>query len=213
MCLDNPELFQPQLRAIVRSGVDRNVLIMFPMVATREEVRRARAALETAMDDLRAQGTAVPDGIQVGIMVEIPSAALMADVLASEVDFFSIGSNDLIQYTMACDRVNEKVAYLYDPLHPAVLRLIDQVIRAADAHNKWVGMCGEMAGDLESIPILVGLGLYEFSMNAPSIPKAKALIRSLSYADMKIVAQEALTKGSADEVRDLLRQNGLFAAR
>jgi len=204
LCLDSPELFGPQLRALLRASVDRNVQIMFPMIATVEEVRRARQALRSAQDELAAQGVPFDAQTEVGIMIEVPSAALMADVLAPEVDFFSIGTNDLIQYTMACDRVNERVAYLYDPLHPAILRLIKGVINAAHAHGKWVGMCGEMAGDLEAIPFLLGLGLDEFSMNPPSIPAAKRLIGALTLPQAQAIAKEALQKGTAEQVRSYL---------
>jgi len=204
LCLDSPELFGPQLRALLRASVDRNVQIMFPMIATVEEVRRARQALRSAQDELAAQGVPFDAQTEVGIMIEVPSAALMADVLAPEVDFFSIGTNDLIQYTMACDRVNERVAYLYDPLHPAILRLIKGVINAAHAHGKWVGMCGEMAGDLEAIPLLLGLGLDEFSMNPPSIPAAKRLIGALTLPQAQAIAKEALQKGTAEQVRSYL---------
>jgi phosphotransferase system enzyme I (PtsI) len=205
MCLDKPEIFEPQLRALLRASVDRNVQIMFPMVATLEEVQRARQAMEKVKAELEQEGVPFDGETEVGIMIEIPSAALMADVLATAVDFFSIGTNDLIQYTMACDRVNEKVAYLYDPLHPAVLRLIKGVIDAAHGEGKWVGMCGEMAGDLEAIPFLLGLGLDEFSMNAPSIPAAKRLIRSLSMPQAKMIAERALAMRTAEEVREYLR--------
>ena len=209
LCLDNPHIFEPQLRAILRASVDRNVQIMFPMVATLEEVRRARQVLERVEQQLALEGVPFNPDTEIGIMVEIPSAAVMADVLAREVDFFSIGTNDLIQYTLACDRVNEKVAYLYDPLHPAVLRLIRGVIEAAHHEGKWVGMCGEMAGDLEAIPLLLGLGLDEFSMNAPAIPAAKALIAALSVPQSQEIARIALTKGTAAEVRDYLRSLSL----
>jgi len=209
LCLGNPEIFEPQLRAILRASVERNVQIMFPMIATLDEVRRARQILERVQSQLAQEGVPFDPHTEVGIMVEIPSAAVMADILAPEVDFFSIGTNDLIQYTMACDRVNEKVAYLYDPLHPAVLRLIKGVIDAAHRAGKWVGMCGEMAGDLEAIPLLLGLGLDEFSMNAPAIPAAKALIRSLTLSQAQKIAKNALTKRTADEVREYLRSLGL----
>ncbi len=209
LCLDSPDLFQPQLRALLRASVDRNVQIMFPMVATVDEVRRARAALDQAKAQLAQEDISFDADTQVGIMIEVPSAALMADLLAKEVDFFSIGTNDLIQYTMACDRVNERVAYLYDPLHPAVLRLIHRVVDAAHKEGKWVGMCGEMAGDLEAIPLLLGLGLDEFSMNPPAIPAAKALVRSLSTTQVKEIAANALARRTAEEVRQYLRDVGL----
>ena len=204
LCLDSLELFEPQLRALLRASLGRNVQIMFPMIATVEEVRRARQVLEKVKATLRQEGVPSDAQTQVGIMVEVPSAAVMADVLAPEVDFFSIGTNDLIQYTMACDRVNERVAYLYDPLHPAILRLIKAVIDAAHVHGKWVGMCGEMAGDLEAIPLLLGLGLDEFSMNPPSIPAAKRLIGSLTLPQAQAIAKEALAKPTADDVRAYL---------
>lgn len=209
LCLDSPELFETQLRAILRASVDRNVQIMFPMIATLGELRRARGVLEQVQNRLTHEGVAFDRGMQVGIMIEVPSAAVMADVLAPAVDFFSIGTNDLIQYTMACDRGNEKVAYLYDPLHPAVLRLIKGVIKAAHAHEKWVGMCGEMAGDLEAIPLLLGLGLDEFSMNAPAIPAAKELIRSLTLRQAQEIAEKTLTMSTAGDVRGYLRGLGL----
>jgi phosphoenolpyruvate-protein phosphotransferase len=209
LCLDNPQIFEPQLRAILRASARRNVQIMFPMIATLAEVRRAREVLQRVQEQLSAEGVAFDAETPIGIMVEIPSAALMADLIAPEVDFFSIGTNDLIQYTMACDRVNEKVAYLYDPLHPAVLRLIRQVIEAAHGAGKWVGMCGEMASDLEAVPLLLGLGLDEFSMNAPVIPLAKELLGSLTLAQAQRIAQEALAKSSAVEVRAYLGSLGL----
>lgn len=209
LCLDNPHIFEPQLRAILRASVDRNVQIMFPMIATLEEVRRAKEVLSRVQQQLAQEGIPFDPHTQIGIMVEVPSAALIADILAPEVDFFSIGTNDLIQYTMACDRVNEKVAYLYDPLHPAVLRLIQHVIQAAHRAGKWVGMCGEMAGDLEAIPVLLGLGLDEFSMNAPTIPAAKSLIASLTITQAQEIAQTALSKRTAEEVRNYLRSLGL----
>ena len=209
LCLDSPELFETQLRAILRASVGRNVQIMFPMIATLGELRRARGVLEQVQNRLTHEGVAFDRGMQVGIMIEVPSAAVMADVLAPAVDFFSIGTNDLIQYTMACDRGNEKVAYLYDPLHPAVLRLIKGVIKAAHAHEKWVGMCGEMAGDLEAIPLLLGLGLDEFSMNAPVIPAAKELIRSLSLRQAQEIAEKTLTMSTAGDVRGYLQGLGL----
>jgi len=209
LCLDNPQIFEPQLRAILRAALDRNVLVMFPMIATVEEVRRARQVVQRVQAQLTRQGVPFNRDTKIGIMVEIPAAALMADALAREVDFFSIGTNDLIQYTLACDRINEKVAYLYDPLHPAVLRLVQNVISAAHKEGKRVGMCGEMAGDSEAIPLLLGMGLDEFSMNAPAIPTAKALIRSLVLPQAREIARNALTYGTAGEVRAYLQSLGL----
>jgi phosphotransferase system enzyme I (PtsI) len=209
LCLDSPEIFEPQLRALLRASVDRNVQIMIPMVATLEEVQRAQSMLDSVKRQLAVEGVPFDASTEVGIMVEVPSAAMMADVLAKAVDFFSIGTNDLIQYTMACDRVNEKVAYLYDPLNPAVLRLIKNVIDSAHRESKWVGLCGEMAGDLEAIPLLLGLGLDEFSMNAHAIPAAKALIRSLSRSETQRISDQAVAMSSAAEVREHLRSVGL----
>ena len=191
LCLERTDLFKAQLRAILRAGHGHNVKVMFPMIADVDEVRRAKALLVEARAELEAADIPFASDVEVGIMVEVPAAAIAADILAQEVDFFSIGTNDLIQYTMACDRTNEKVAYLYQPLHPAILRLIKRVIEAAHEAGKWVGMCGEMAGDAEAIPILLGLGLDELSMNAAAIPEAKAIIRSLSLAEAKGIAARA----------------------
>jgi len=206
LSLDQVDLFRTQLRAILRAGHDRNVKIMFPMIADVGEVRRARDVLAEVRAELEAEGVPFASGVEVGIMVEVPAAALAADVLAQEVDFFSIGTNDLIQYTMACDRTNEKVAYLYQPLHPAVLRLIKRVIEAAHAAGKWVGMCGEMAGQPEAIPILLGLGLDEFSMSAAAIPRAKALMAAITLDKAREMAAEALNMSTADQVRSYAQE-------
>jgi len=202
LCLERPDIFQPQLRAILRAGVGHNVKIMFPMVATRGEVLQARVALDQARRDLAAAGIPHVDQIEVGIMVETPAAAIAADVLAVEVDFFSIGSNDLTQYTLACDRGNERVSYLYHPLDPAVLRLVRNVIEAGHAAGKWVGVCGEMAGQRLAIPILLGLGLDEFSMTPRAIPVAKQLIRQLDRSQTQALAQEVLSLRDAAEVEE-----------
>ncbi|MBW4081431.1 phosphoenolpyruvate--protein phosphotransferase [Paenibacillus sp. S150] len=208
LCLETPEqvLFRTQLRALLRAGVYGNLKIMFPMIATLEELRRAKSIL--AEEKLKLEQAGIPAGtpISVGMMVEIPAAAVMADLFAPEVDFFSIGTNDLIQYTMAADRMNSRVSYLYQPYNPAVLRLIKQVIDAAHRQGKWAGMCGEMAGSLAAIPLLLGLGLDEFSMSAPSILAARDSIRQLSHKEMEELARRALSLGSAEEVKALLEQ-------
>ncbi|MDW8317929.1 MAG: phosphoenolpyruvate--protein phosphotransferase [Anaerolineae bacterium] len=196
-----PEFFKVQLRAILRAAVHGNVLVMFPMVATVEEVARAQALLAEAAAELRARGVPHADTISTGMMVEVPSAALIADQLAPLVDFFSIGTNDLTQYTFAVDRGNARVAGLADPLHPAVLRQIAQVIEAAHAVGKWVGLCGELAGRPEAIPILLGLGLDEFSMSAASIPAAKAVLARLRKADAQALARRVLDLPNGAAVR------------
>jgi len=180
LCLDQQDLFRTQLRALLRASVYGNLKIMFPMIATLEEFRQAKALLEEEKEALQKSGVDLSKPFEVGIMIEIPAAAMMADVFADEVDFFSIGTNDLIQYTLAADRMNERVSYLYQPYHPAVLRLIRQVIEAGHAKGKWVGMCGEMAGDPVAIPILLGMGLDEFSMSASSILPARQQIGGIS---------------------------------
>ncbi|HET7088264.1 MAG TPA: phosphoenolpyruvate--protein phosphotransferase [Anaerolineae bacterium] len=201
LCLAKPDLFKAQLRAIVRAAADFPVKVMFPMVATLAEWRAARALLEEARLEVRNLGQAAPDRIETGIMVEIPSAALQATQFAEEVDFFSIGTNDLSQYTLAAERGNARVAALADGFQPAVLRLIQLVVEAAHARGKWVGVCGEMGGDPLAVPLLVGLGVDELSMNTPAIPKAKQIIRGLDSSEARKLAQAALELGSAEEVR------------
>ena len=204
LCLDRKDLFSTQLRALLRSSVYGNLKIMFPMIATLDEFREAKALLLEEKANLIAEGHQISDDIEVGIMVEIPSTAVIADQFAAEVDFFSIGTNDLIQYTMAADRMNEKVSYLYQPYNPAILRLIKMVIDASHKAGKWTGMCGEMAGDATAIPLLIGLGLDEFSMSATSVLAARAQIAKLSKADMEKLAAEALNKSTVDEVIELV---------
>jgi phosphoenolpyruvate-protein phosphotransferase len=206
LCLARPELFRPQLRAALRAGAGRNLKLMFPMVATVAEVRAARAVLEQCRAELLAEGQAVAEEMQVGIMVEVPAAVIMADHLAAEVDFFSIGTNDLSQYTMAADRTNARVAPLATAFHPAVLRLVRDVIQAAHARGKWVGLCGELAGEPLALPILLGLGLDEFSMNPPAIPVAKQIIRALTLAEAREVAQAALALDSPQDAQALVRE-------
>lgn len=206
LCLDQQELFRTQLRALLRASVYGNLKIMFPMIATIQEFRAAKAILLEEKEKLIAGGVAVGSSIEVGMMVEIPSTAVMADIFAKEVDFFSIGTNDLIQYTMAADRMNEKVSYLYQPYNPAILRLIQMVIKAAHQEQKWVGMCGEMAGDEHAVPLLLGLGLDEFSMSATSILKTRALLKQLSVPEMQTLATEALQLATAEEVLEKVKQ-------
>lgn len=200
LCLEEQGMFRTQLRALLRASVYGNLKIMFPMIATLSEFRQGKAILEEERQKLQAEGVAVAEKIELGIMVEIPSTAVIADQFAKEVDFFSIGTNDLIQYTMAADRMNERVSYLYQPYNPAILRLVKMVIDAAHKEGKWAGMCGEMAGDEQAIPVLLGLGLDEFSMSATSILKARSQIRNLSKADMERLASEVLQMSTTEEV-------------
>ncbi len=204
LCLDDTDLFRTQLRALLRASAYGKLRIMFPMIATLNEFRAAKALLLEEKAKLVSEGVTVSDEIEVGMMVEIPSAAVLADQFAKEVDFFSIGTNDLIQYTMAADRMNEKVSYLYQPYNPSILRLVKMVIDAAHKEGKWTGMCGEMAGDQTAIPLLLGLGLDEFSMSATSILPARSLISKLSKAEMAELAAEALNKSTVEEVIELV---------
>ena len=192
LCLAQPELFKTQLRAILRVAAEFPVRVMFPMVSTLKEFRAAQGLLNDARAELRPQNISVPERIETGIMVEVPSAALYAHAFAREVDFFSIGTNDLTQYTLAAERGNPNVAQLADSFHPAVLQLIANVVNAAHAQNKWVGVCGEMGGDPKAIPLLVGLGVDELSMSAPLIPQAKEIVRALNFTDAQNNAQRAL---------------------
>jgi phosphotransferase system enzyme I (PtsI) len=202
LCLNEQEIFRTQLRALLRASIYGDLKIMFPMIATLAEFREAKAVLAEVRQELLDNGVQVAEKIEVGIMVEIPSTAVMADIFAKEVDFFSIGTNDLIQYTMAADRMNERVSYLYQPYNPAILRLVKMVIDAAHKEGKWAGMCGEMAGDEVAIPILIGLGLDEFSMSATSILKARSLISQLSLEEMKKLSQEVLGLDTNDNVKE-----------
>ncbi|TLS32931.1 phosphoenolpyruvate--protein phosphotransferase [Geobacillus thermoleovorans] len=206
LCLEMQDMFRTQLRALLRASVHGNLKIMFPMIATLDEFRQAKAILLEEKEALLRQGVPVANGIEVGMMVEIPAAAVMADQFAKEVDFFSIGTNDLIQYTMAADRMNERVSYLYQPYNPAILRLISYVIDAAHREGKWVGMCGEMAGDPIAIPILLALGLDEFSMSATSILPARAQLKRLSKEDAVCVKETVLSLGTAEEVVSFVKR-------
>lgn len=203
LCLDRRDLFKTQLRALYRASVYGNLKIMFPMISSLQELRQAKSAVEEVKAGLEAEHIAY-GAVEIGIMIEIPSAAVISDVLAKEVDFFSIGTNDLIQYTVAVDRMNERIAYLYDPFHPAVLRLIKLVIDNAHKAGKHVGMCGEMAGDRAIIPVLLGMGLDEFSMSASGILSARKLIRGLDFEYAEKLAGEVLQLGSSDDIRRYL---------
>jgi phosphocarrier protein FPr len=198
LSLAEPELFRTQLRAIVRAAAAHPVKVMFPMVATLQEYRSARALVEDVRQELGAAGD-----LDVGIMVEVPSVALAAERFAAEVDFFSIGTNDLTQYTMAAERGNERLASLIDGPVPALLRLVHEVVRGAEAHGRWVGVCGELAGDPAAAAVLVGLGVTELSMAPPLIPDVKQALRGVELGDARRVAEQALACDGADEVREL----------
>lgn len=204
LCLDQQDIFRTQLRALLRASAYGKLNIMFPMVATINEFRDAKAILLEEKENLKNDGHDVSDEIELGIMVEIPSTAALADIFAKEVDFFSIGTNDLIQYTMAADRMSERVSYLYQPYNPAILRLVKQVIEASHKEGKWTGMCGEMAGDETAIPLLLGLGLDEFSMSATSILKARRQINGLSKNEMSELANRAINCATQEEVKNLV---------
>ena len=205
--LNEPEMFRTQLRALLRASVYGKLRIMFPMIATLNDFRGAKALLEEEKAKLIEEGVAVSDDIQVGIMIEIPAAAVLAHQFAKEVDFFSIGTNDLIQYTMAADRMNERVSYLYQPYNPSILTLIKHVIDSAHKEGKWAGMCGEMAGDQTAVPLLVGLGLDEFSMSASSVLKTRSLISKLTLSDMQALAAKAINEcATVEEVEALVEE-------
>lgn len=204
LTLQEVDVFRTQLRALLRASVYGNLKIMFPMIATLDEFRKAKSILLEEKQRLIDEGITVSENIEVGIMVEIPSTAIVAETFAKEVDFFSIGTNDLIQYTFAADRMNESVAYLYQPYHPAILRLVKLVIDAAHKEGKWAGMCGEMAGDSSAIPLLLGLGLDEFSMSASSILQARTQIKQLHTKEMSELAEKALGLSTAEEVKTLV---------
>ncbi|WP_010194664.1 phosphoenolpyruvate--protein phosphotransferase [Bacillus sp. m3-13] len=206
LCLEEQDIFRTQLRALLRASSYGNLKIMFPMIATLDEFRQAKAILLEEKEALVKNGTTVNENIEIGIMVEIPSTAVMADIFAKEVDFFSIGTNDLIQYTMAADRMNEQVSYLYQPYNPAILRLVDNVIQAAHKNGKWAGMCGEMAGDPIAIPILLGLGLDEFSMSATSILPARSQLRGISKEEAASYREEILGMSTAEEVVEFVKE-------
>ena len=205
LCLDQKPIFRTQLRALLRASAFGKLRIMFPMIATVQEFRDAKAVYEEERAKLIAEGIAVGDDVQVGMMVEIPAAAVLADQFAKIADFFSIGTNDLIQYSMAADRMSEKVSYLYQPYNPSILRLIKMTIDGAHKEGKWCGMCGEMAGEPNAVAILLGLGLDEFSMSASSILAARKIVRSMNKAEMEELAAKALACDTAEEVLELVK--------
>lgn len=207
ICLDRQDIFRTQLRALLRASKYGRLAIMFPMIATVQEFKDAKAIFEEEKAKLVASGVEVSDDIQVGMMMEIPAAAMIADKLAKYADFFSIGTNDLIQYSMAADRGNERVSYLYQPYNPSILRLIKNIIDASHKEGKWTGMCGEMAGDQIAVPLLLGLGLDEFSMSATSILKTRSLIKKLDSKEMKELADKAVSDcETVDEVVSLVKE-------
>jgi len=200
LCLEHIDIFKTQLRAILRASAIGNIKIMFPMISGLEELRRAKAVLAECQDELRRSGIPFGEEIEVGAMIEIPSAAICANALAPEVDFFSIGTNDLIQYTLAVDRVNEKLAHLYEPTHPAILRLLKMIAEAAHANHIWVGVCGEMAGDVALIPLLLGLGMDELSAGATLVPRVKRAVQSLAIPECRELVEETLKLNTASEI-------------
>ena len=211
--LDRTDIFKTQIRAILRASAFGDAQIMYPMIASVEEIKAANAVVETAKEELRAEGIAFNEDIQIGIMVEIPAVAAAAELFTPHVDFFSIGTNDLCQYTLAVDRMNENIGHLYQPLHPAVLRLIKHTIDASHEAKQITGMCGEMAGDPVATMILLGLGLDEFSMSASAIPVVKNIVRSVTVEECKAVAEKALTMSTASEIvayaKSVLAEKGL----
>ena len=198
--LENVDIFKVQLRAILRASTVGNVKIMFPMISGVMELRRALEVLEQCREELRKEGVAFGEKTEVGAMIEIPSAALCAESLAREVDFFSVGTNDLIQYAVAVDRLNERIAHLYEPTHPAVIRLLKMVADAAHAHKIWVGVCGEMAGDLTMVPLLLGLGMDELSVSASLVPRVKRAVQTLTLEECEKLVAEALQLETPNEI-------------
>jgi len=201
LCLERVDIFKVQLRAILRASQFGKVKIMYPMISGIEEIRKADQILSEAKEELKKDGLSFAEDIEVGAMIEIPSAAIIADLMAKEVDFFSLGTNDLIQYSLAVDRVNEKVAYLYQPLHPTILRLVDNVVKCAHRENIWVGACGEMASDPLFVLILLGLGVDEFSVSPTSILEIKKVIRGIKWEETEEIASKLLKLSTSHEAR------------
>ncbi|HFL3238906.1 TPA: phosphoenolpyruvate--protein phosphotransferase [Clostridioides difficile] len=206
LCLDRKDIFKTQLRALYRASVHGRLRIMFPMISSLEELLQAKEVVKEVLAELDSEGVVYAKDVEIGMMIEVPSAAVISDVLAKHVDFFSIGTNDLIQYTCAVDRMNQKISYLYNQFNPAVLRLIKTVIDNAHKEGKWAGMCGESAGDQKMIPILLGMGLDEFSMSPISILPARKLITSVKESDMKKLADDVLNMGTAEEIKSYIEK-------
>ena len=200
LCLEETDMFRTQLRAILRASAFGNLKIMYPMISGVEELEAANALLDECREQLHAEGVAFGDDVEVGVMIEIPSAALIADSLAKRVKFFSIGTNDLIQYALAVDRLNDKIAHLYEPTHPGILRLIKMTVDAGLAHGIWTGICGEMAGDLTALPLLLGLGVTELSVTPSMVPRVKMLIRSIEMSEARKLGEFALDSDSPKEI-------------
>ena len=200
LCLEEKDLFRTQLRAILRASAFGDLKIMYPMVSGVEELEAANELLDECREQLRAEDVAFADAVEIGVMIETPSAAMIADSLAKRVEFFSIGTNDLIQYTLAVDRLNEKIAHLYEPTHPGILRLIKATVDAGQAHGIWTGVCGEMAGDVAAVPLLLGLGVTELSVTPSMVPRVKMLIRSIEMSQMRELAEFALNSDSPKEI-------------
>jgi len=199
-CLAQPELFRAQLRAILRASAEGNVKMMYPMISGLDELNQANAIVEKCKAELRAEGKPFDGNMDIGAMIEIPSAALIANTLAQRAKFFSIGSNDLIQYTLAADRTNERVSHLYEPTHPAILRLIKTIVDAAHQHGIWTGVCGEIAGDAFLTPLLIGLGVDELSAAPSVVPQVKYIIRRLKLSEAQALAEFALQCESPSEI-------------
>jgi phosphotransferase system enzyme I (PtsI) len=204
-CLERPDIFKVQLRAILRASAFGNIKMMYPMISGVQELRQANILLEEVKEELRKKKIAFNEYMPIGVMIEVPSAAITSDVIAKEVDFFSIGTNDLIQYALAVDRVNEKIAYLYQPTHPAVLSLIKQVIESGHKEKIPVALCGEMAGDINLTMILLGLELDEFSTSPIAIPEIKKIVRTVNFAEAKKIAEKALSFSTGQEVLDFAK--------